>query len=441
MKRSTQISLFTFLLLWLGVGMPAFTAEIVNKEDFTLHLDALIQPLVTAEGIEDPYQNDLRAFHFLKRARLALHGDYEDFTYRIEMSFAGQESEIPLSPTGRPTWGLNPSLLDFYFDAPVPLVENVKARIGQFKTPYSRERMTYAGSLLFAERSVSNLFFGMGRDLGGAIYNTGDSRLKYGLSVQAGVGRNVPERFLPEKLGFPMMTARVGYNWGLDKNVFEFNENHFEADRPRAAVYVNALFTKDTLAGHSSGLNVRSTDKSLLINSTWNPFIAQRPLDQGFLTLVGTDFAFQAPFRGFVMNGEAEMNYGKFQNDFGKLDVKGGRIQTTLYKFPFEVGMRYSFVLPDKQFGQGLSTEITNPIGSKAIHEITPMITLYYKGKNAKLVVDFPFFINAPMAVEDLVGAYVLTEQPDQISVIRTPGNDIYRGTVKQIRALLQLGF
>src|SRR6185503_10108456 len=79
-------------------------------------------------------------------------------------------------------------------------------------------------------------------------------------AVMTGGGRDIPQRYLPEELGTPMLVTRFGYNDGLDKDI-----------------YVNALYIKDSSIGHSTVVNAPATDKNLLINGNYNPFIGKAP--------------------------------------------------------------------------------------------------------------------------------------------------------------------
>src|SRR6185369_1035899 len=92
-------------------------------------------------------------------------------------------------------------------------------KVGQFKIPYSRERLNDSGTIPFADRSIMNLGFRMGRDVGGAI-GSGTGPLVGVVGLFTGGGMDVPQRYLPEVLGVPLLVGRVGFNNGLDANAF-----------------------------------------------------------------------------------------------------------------------------------------------------------------------------------------------------------------------------
>src|SRR5207249_2034119 len=135
---------------------------------------------------------------------------------------------------------------------------------------------------------IQNLGFSWNRDVGAALH-TYRGKFAGTIGVFTGGGRDVPQRYLPEKLGSPMLVGRFGYDDGVDEDMYDVSAQPTERGRVEKAFYVNALYLKDSLIGHSTVLNVRSTDKSLLINSNWNPFIAQAPLTQATVWQAGTD--------------------------------------------------------------------------------------------------------------------------------------------------------
>ncbi len=439
-----------FIILILAMpgsfwASPALAGAVISGEDFKLHIDGFIQPSWLVQRLDDPFRDDTRFYHFLRRARLAIHGTWDDLRFRLEVNLSGTESEIPLSPAGRPTWGLNTTLLDFYADVPLPWVEGVFVRVGQFKVPFSRERITYSRWFLFAERSVVDRFFGLGRDYGGALLVRPEGPWSLVLAVQTGLGRNLPERFLPEDFGFPMVTLRVGYDGGVGPGLYEpALEPALDAtpaDRPKFALYLNGLYTKDTMAGHSTALNVRATDKPLLLHPSWNPYVNRYPLHLGRLTMIGGDFVVRAPVGTGRLSLEGELNYGRYDNDYGRVDTLGGRLQASLYWKAVEFGVRYAFVRPDPAFGSHLNPKVPEPIGERLIQEVTPTLVYYYRKHNAKLIVDVPVFIDAPVAVENGIGTYVLLQQPGQITYVTGAQNVLRRQTVVEVRALLQVGF
>ncbi len=58
------------------------------------------------------------------------------------------------------------SLLDFVFNMPLLGSQTTYLKVGQFKVPYGREQLAYEANLQFADRSINNLGFVVGRDVG-----------------------------------------------------------------------------------------------------------------------------------------------------------------------------------------------------------------------------------------------------------------------------------
>lgn len=430
---------FVFLIIFV-LGMPQWASaiEIVKKEDVEFEMGGRSQVVGIMERVDDPFKNDLRFYLFAKQARLNLSGRYEKFKFHVELGFAGEEAQV-LAPN--PGVALN--LLDFYFD--FPLWKALRLRVGQFVVPYSRERMADDSSLQFDDRSLNNLAFQVGRDLGVSLYAThGPFAAAFG--VFTGGGRDIPQRFIPEKIGTPLFVARAGLNHGLDDGiygrmqgqVFGLTQHAFEVEETKWAAFVNGFFMKDSKVGHSTLLNVKTAEKSLLLNGNWNPFVGQAPLVQGNLWQMGWDVALRKHLRFGVLSSEAELNIGRYSNAYGHINLIGGRAQAGLYRKPFEYALRYSFILPSPSFANG-GVSVT---GGRMIHEITPALTFHLKPDRFKIILDAPLLIDVPVVTEPGVGSYVLTEMPDQASLLNpTKGGTVSRRFVAEGRILFQLSF
>jgi len=401
--------------------------QLVNNDDLKFNLNGRTQIYGMMEHVEDRYRDNTRLFLFLKQARLQMHGSYEDYKYNIQFASAGEDE------TRATGLGVSLNMLDFSFDIPVG---DASLKIGQFKVPFGRESLSDSGYINYTQRSLNQLGFSVGRDVG-LSYNIDNDKFKLMTGLFTGAGRSTPERFIPETLGVPMLVLRVGYDSGLDDNYYALHKKIPKGSDKKVSYFINALFTKDTLVGHSTALRVRKSDKSLLLNGQWNPYIDQKPLDQGNLFQLGVDWAMAKNLKKGILNIEAEYLYGKYENDFGEVSMTGGRLQASLKKGTWEYALRYSFLDPDEKFANK-GIQVT---GGSLIHEIAPAITYHLKKMNkAKIVFDFPTLINVPVVEEIGFGSYVLTEQPDQASYVGK-GGFIDRETVYQIRALLQLSF
>ncbi|WP_375772183.1 OprO/OprP family phosphate-selective porin [Archangium gephyra] len=413
----------------LGVSGVAQGAEVLRTENASMNVGGRLQLLGFAQKLDDGARNDERLYLFLKQGRLMLNGNVADWRYGVMLAFGGEE-EIKA-----PTPGLSLGLLDMYVDIPVKVLGNSYVRVGQFRVPYGRERLTESGTLLFADRSIQNLAFRVGRDVGATFY-TQAGPLVAGVGIFTGGGRNIPERYLPQTLGTPMVVLRAGLDTGIGEDVFATRDPQALPDKLQMAFFVNGFYVKDSLVGHSTVFNTKSSEKPLLINSNWNPFVGQAPFNLGRLWQVGADAAARAPVGPGVLSGELEGNFGVYQNDYGDIRVAGGRAQVAYQWNPVQVALRYAMVLPDEQFAVG-EAPIT---GRRSIQEVTPSLTYSFKGFGAKIVADLPIQLGTPVIFEESVGSYVLTEQPDQTSLLKK-GAPISRQNVVAARLMVQASF
>ena len=204
------------------------------------------------------------------------------------------------------------------------------------------------------------------------------------------------------------------------------------------AVNVNGLYTKDSEVGHSSVLSVKFTDKSLLLNSNWNPYISAKPFDPGVWYQAGGDAMVRAPIGGgWTAGGEAQFDYAKFENNAGSVELSGARVQGSVARGGFEGALRYAVLIPDEKFVSG-TTQIT---GKDPIHEITPALSYSFFGQdNLKVVADLPVTLNAPVISETNVGSYVGTDMPDQTSVL-AKGGSVSKQNIVTGRLMFQAQF
>jgi hypothetical protein len=397
-----------------------------------------VQVLGVGESLRDDYADDNRVYLFVKQARLNLGGKKGRLKYYMEMGFAGEEETVVA-----PNPGIAMNLVDVNIDWSIN--DHSFLKVGQFKVPYSRERISDSGYMQFDSRSVQNLAFRVGRDVGIAFHSyPGD--FAYTLGIFTGGGRDIPERYIPENFGFPMLVFRAGLNNGYDENLFTAKQTKLNTKQFESGVFANGLYIKDTLIGHSSVLNVKLAEKSLIINSNWNPYIAQTPTDKGSLWQAGLDAALRSPQAWGTFSAEAELNYAKFWNTYGELKVFGGRAQASYLWGIFETSLRYAFILPDN-FAYAYTdtttkTRVSRDItGKKPIHEVTPALSYFFPSENAKILLNFPILIQVPVAVENGVGSYVLTEQIDQTSVLSKNTGSVERKNVFEARLMLQVIF
>lgn len=406
----------------------AMSHEVVNTDSFNLNIGGRIQEVAYGQTVHDPYKDNGRLYLFLKQARFRLNGRVDDT--KFDMQWVGAAEDVNGSNNGL-------TLLDASFDVPLFNWESTWFKVGQFKVPYSRESLNEEAYFQFVEHSIDFLGFNPGRDVGAAIH-TYPGRFAGTLGVFTGGSRDVPLRFLPERLNVPLLVARFGYNDGLDKDIFTVAQNDLRPQRTTAATYVNAMYLRDTKIGHSTVLNVRTSDKTLLMNSNWNSFVAKAPLNMGELWQTGWDGAIRGPAgSNGAWNAEAEYNYASYRNDYGKMHMSGARVQTGYLYKKTEFALRYAVLYTDNQLMNG-NVSLT---GGHPIQELAPAVSYYIKGHDNKVVLDFPVLFQVPVFIEKGVGAYVSTEQVDQATVVSAAGGRVERQTVPEARLMYQLAF
>lgn len=434
-----RISILLTAFFALAAQSYSMGIEVYQNDKLNLIIGGRIQLVGYGQHVEDPARNPNRVYLFMKQARLNMHGAVEKIKYNAE--WVGAAEDVNGSNNGL-------TLLDFSFDAPIYKTESTWFKVGQFKVPYGRESLTDEAQFQFADNSIDFKGFNLGRDYGAAVHTYQGNLAAVG-GIFTGGARDVPLRFLPEQLGIPMLVARVGYNDGLDKDIFTVAQNDLKPTRTTKATYLNAMYFKDTEIGHSTVLGSRTSEKSLLLNGNWNPFITRGApvagtpatgsrLDRGHFWQAGWDAAARGPFaNGLVWSSEVEVDYAQFSNDYGQIDMKGARIQGALLKDKVEVALRYAMLLPDKDFNFS-GNQLT---GIKPIHEVVPGVTYYVRGHDFKIVADAPVLINVPVFIENNVGSYVSTEQPDQATLVTGRKGFVERQTVPEVRVMFQLAF
>lgn len=429
----------------LGVASPAFgLTDLVNNDQTQVQLGGRLQLLGFGEQLQsEPFRSSGRLYLFDKASRLEAAARQGDYRLYMQMALGGEDVF---------TTNTNLSLLDMY--ASGPFFGLACWRAGQFKVPYGRELMTDSGHLAFNDRSLVSPFFLMGRDVGAALQGEAGPVTWIG-GIFTGGGRDVPQRYLPQILGIPLLAARVSVG-DADPDPFTLDQHSdLDTDRLRYSVAANALFTRDSRVGHSTVLNIKDGfDKSLLLSSGWNPYIGEKdPVTgepaQGQFWQLGVDGVVKRPTDWGTLSGEAEVNYGNFANTFGAVNALGGRAQAALDQGSWEEALRYAVLVPDSRFAVTNTTAGSPNVGQTTailpdaapIHELTLGFGYRPMGDRLKLTLDFPVQVGAPIVTEKGIGSYNLIDQPDQTSVLTSASNALARQVVFQVRGGLQYAF
>lgn len=392
--------------------------------DQTVHLNGQLQLHGLVEGVDDPWSNSDRLFLFLRQARLSVNGDYKEVDYEIEWMLGGEEV---------PERNSVMSLLDAYINVPLTEAET-GLKLGQFKVPYGRERLLDSGNSFNVNRSVGNNFFNIGRDVGLALHKE-DGLFSGALGIFTGGGINIPERYIPEDIGVPMFITRFGINHGLDEDVFTPVGADVAGDRSGFAAYLNLMYNKDSRVGHSTPLNVKYYDKSLILNSDWNPYITAKNEKSEFYQL-GLDAAWKGDLTeqaSLLLSAEAHLS--NFDNREGTIENAGGTVGANLILKDWSLGIRYGIVEPDSNmaYTETVSASVeggqdsTNliPITSEPIHEITSSVVYFVRDYNVKLIAEISYQMDVPVSLEEGTGVYNLIRQPDQVNYASSGGIEL----------------
>ncbi len=318
------------------------------------------------------------------------------------------------------------SLLDAYFDT--PLTDTLRLKLGQYKVPYGRERLVDSGNAFNVNRSIGNNYFTIGRDVGISVYQ--ESGLFSGaIGLFTGGGINIPERYIPEDIGIPMFVTRFGINNGLDQDAFTPVGADSAIDHSGYSAYINAMYNEDSRVGHSTPLNVKYYDKSLMLNSDWNPYVKAYGEKADFYQ-VGLDAAWQGPLsEKAALLLAAEANLSHFSNNQGNIENVGGLVSANVIMDKWSYGIRYSIVSPDDKMAytqkvDGAPSKL-HPITDKMIQEISPSIVYFMKDRGIKIIAEISYQMDVPVSVETKNGVYNLMRQPDQVSYVTSGGIEL----------------
>lgn len=468
MKRAMTVLMTAALLA--GAVLPAGALEVIRTDKLAMDAYGRAQMIGVGQYVPDPFRDHMRIYLFMKQARIGFKGTYEDMKFDTQFAFGGENSNGSNNDLG---------MLDFVADIPLkPLGDDAWFKIGQFRVPYSREGMTNTGYMDFGARSVANLASNQSRDYGLAVMKTKGVWTGTIGTFSSG-GRDVPQRYLPERFGLPYLVTRFGYNDGYDEDIYHVVSSKQDVNRTVKAVMVNGIFMQDTMIGHSSALQSRTIDKNLLIDSGFNPYINQgggpglgtvggaQSMQRGNMWWVGADAGIRHPLgRERIVSGEVEGNWGGYQNRFGVIHAGNARAQAQYDQGRFGIGLRYGALFMDKKSGflttsatgtgttagAAVNRVISNELGVP-VHEITPALTWRFKQHHMKLVADLPIYLNCPLWYDRMgnvtplgsqpVGAYAFPDPTSttQNSLLATPGNQTARRTVVQGRMMFQFLF
>jgi hypothetical protein len=432
----------------LGTLVPAALGQAVdpgvpvgNDSSLSLNIFGRGQLLSVLQNVPDPIRDNNRAYMFLKESRFGVKGAYADaFKYEAQLAFGGEDAN------GSNT---DMSLLDFYADVPLKFLgDDTSFKFGQFRVPYGREGLTDTGYMDFGARSIASMPVYQDRDYGMALQGKSGNWVGT-IGTWSGGARNVPQRYLPERLGVPELVARVGYDDGVDQDAYHVKGVDLDVNRTVKAAYLNALYTHDTQIGHSTALGVKTIVTNLMTDANYNPFLKSAggtttgsgdTLQRGDYWALGGDAVIRHPLgNGQTVAAEIQGDWTGFQNRFGVIHMASGRVQGDYEAGPFGIGLRYAVLALDKKAGPIGYNGNYGGFGQKLINEITPALAWHVKGHNLKVVADLPIYPDCPVFVDPAIGSYAF---PDPTATDQnTSAHPTARKTVTEARLLLQFMF
>ncbi len=216
----------------------------------------------------------------IRRARVQFKGHMfsKDVKFKTELAFSPKDLGFDGTPHRTP-------LLTWYTE--LAHLRDLTVRMGQYKLPFSRQRVISSGNLQMVDRSIANGEFNIDRDIGLDIRSKdflGLGKLKYYAGVYMGEGRDVSA---PSNFEMLYLARVEVLPLGLFK---DYSEADFARTKPRLAL--GAAY-----AYHDGALNNRGV-------------IGKTPTDGGTTDfhIATADFLFKA--YGFSATGEAFVRDG-----------------------------------------------------------------------------------------------------------------------------------
>ncbi|MBV1861835.1 MAG: OprO/OprP family phosphate-selective porin, partial [Nannocystaceae bacterium] len=123
----------------------------------------------------------------IRRARLQFKGHFWNEHNKFKTEFALSPRDMGL----RDGAASRTPILDWYLD--FTYLRDLSLRVGQYKLPYSRQRVVSSGDLQLVDRSIANSEFTVDRDIGFDLHSKdlfGLGRLRYNAGIYMGEGRD-----------------------------------------------------------------------------------------------------------------------------------------------------------------------------------------------------------------------------------------------------------
>lgn len=282
-----------------------------EAEKHSINLSARIQSLFTYNDSVDGGGPDANDFN-VRRLRFQVDG----FLYKnIDFKFEFHADKLT-------TVGLKDAWAGF---KKYPLL---RFRIGQFKTPFSRQRVTSSAKLQLIERSLVQVFY-PGRDIGAEVSGT-HKLFSYGVSMLGGAGDSL--KFKDVDNGNFLFTSRAAIH---PLGPIPLSEGDGKStDRFRFEIAGNAMYAPGQVAfGERSINNVFNAFSAYGINS-----LTSAP--NGRTIIYGGEFS--ARYKGFSFTFEGY--YATFKPNSSQVTkIVGTRRNISSYGFFAQAGY---FIIP-----------------------------------------------------------------------------------------------
>jgi phosphate-selective porin OprO/OprP len=179
-----------------GKGLEIASADGDFKLQTRLRAQYLYEGVLPAEG-------DAEHYFMIRRARLQFSGNMfgEHNEFKAEFAFSPRDiSDEAVDFNGDDVDDSDivktSPLLDWYQD--FTYIRDLNVRVGQYKVPYSRQRVISSGNLQMVDRSsTANGEFTLDRDLGAEVFSEdlfGIDLIQYHAGVYIGEGRNTSNK-------------------------------------------------------------------------------------------------------------------------------------------------------------------------------------------------------------------------------------------------------
>ena len=279
----------------------------------------------------------------IRRARVQFkgHAFNKHNKFKIELAFSPRDLSVKNGVPNRTP------LLTWYLE--FDYLRDLTVRVGQYKIPYSRQRVVSSGDLQLVDRSIANGEFNHDRDIGFDLRSKDlgglGGRLRYYLGVYMGEGRDFGDKNATPDFKLHYLARFEVLPFGKFKDYKE--ADHARNLKPKLAIGAAYSF-------HHGSQGLRGT-------------LGTTPEDEGTTDYhsMNVDYAFK--FGGFSTTGEFHLRNGtRNPGDAGPVTAArnglGWAVQAgfLIPRVPVEFAARYSGIRP---LGDDTSLSTNNAVG------------------------------------------------------------------------------